>query len=437
MFLGSDNTPIQSAAGLTMIFTQNQFHTDVDVSDSTVTDTFGQIGSGILATFIDTQNFSTVTLSNVTLIGNNLALESSCSGNALQIVIHYFNSSKIHVERQKWRPIAVANTNISNQSSNAAVFVSVTEQSPVVVVITFQNVSFIDCQSNDRGVCMLAEALYGQADQNTYLQVELLSVTVQHNIINYMPILKPQHLNSDTTSQIFTSGLLTFVNVDVVTLHGDSINPCVFSDNMGPVFTGIATDFQLEGNLLFENNQAITGIVFLLFSFSHMFLKPGLIALFMNNSNYNNREYGSIIKNGASYDNSMCVFQVMTENISAIDINVTFIADNGNNTVPIDAASLYNCRQATLPFEPSHLHELYSQMFHFYGYMHNKTMLSTAENIKFCYKHSNDSVINVTKELGCLYHLHHNMQEIQLLDTLLHLLLNHCCVCNKILYSRL
>ena len=80
-----------------------------------------------------------------------------------------------------------------------------------------------------------------------------------------------------------------------------------------------------------------------------MFLKPGLIALFMNNSNYNNREYGSIIKNGASYDNSMCVFQVMTENISAIDINVTFIADNGNNTVPIDAASLYNCRQATLP----------------------------------------------------------------------------------------
>ena len=57
MFLGSDNTPLQSAAGLTMIFTQNQFHTDVDVSDSTVTDTCGQIGSGILATFIDTQTF--------------------------------------------------------------------------------------------------------------------------------------------------------------------------------------------------------------------------------------------------------------------------------------------------------------------------------------------------------------------------------------------
>ena len=83
---------------------------------------------------------------------------------------------------------------------------------------------------------MLAEALYGQADQNTYLQVELLSVTVQYNIINYMPILKPQHLNSDTTSQIFTSGLLTFVNVDVVTLHGDSINPCVFSDKHGTSF---------------------------------------------------------------------------------------------------------------------------------------------------------------------------------------------------------
>ena len=56
-----------------------------------------------------------------------------------------------------------------------------TEQSPVVVVITFQNVSFIDCQSNDRGVCVLAEALY-EADlrKNTYLQVELLdSVTVE------------------------------------------------------------------------------------------------------------------------------------------------------------------------------------------------------------------------------------------------------------------
>ena len=145
---------------------------------------------------------------------------------------------------------------------------------------------------------------------------------------------------------------------------------------------GIATDFQLEGNLLFENNQAITGIVFLLFSFSHMFLKPGLIALFMNNSNYNNREYGSIIKNGASYDNTMCVFQVMTDDISAIDINVTFIADNGNNTVPIYAASLYNCRQATLPIEPRHLRELYQQIFHFYGYFNNKTMLSTADHIK-------------------------------------------------------
>ena len=253
---------------------------------------------------------------------------------------------------------------------------------------------------------MLAEALYGQADQNTYLQVELLSVTVQHNIINYMPILKPQHLNSDTTSQIFTSGLLTFVNVDVVTLHGDPINPCVFSDNKGPVFTGIATDFQLEGNLLFENNQAITGIVFLLFSFSHMFLKPGLIALFMNNSNYNNREYGSIIKNGASYDNTMCVFQVMTDDISAIAINVTFIADNGNNTVPIYAASLYNCRQATLPIEPRHLRELYQQIFHFYGYFNNKTMLSTADHINFCYKHSNDAVINVTTYPGAVFYLH-------------------------------
>ena len=50
MFLGSDNTPLQSTAGLTMILTHKT--NSYNVEDSTITDTCGQIGSGILATFI-------------------------------------------------------------------------------------------------------------------------------------------------------------------------------------------------------------------------------------------------------------------------------------------------------------------------------------------------------------------------------------------------
>ena len=411
MLLGSNSSPIQSAAGITMIFTQNQFHTNISISDSIITDTFGQIGSGILATFIDTQNFSTIELSNITLINNDLEIESECSGNSLQIIIHYFDSSK--TTQEKWTPVIVSNSTISNQTANAAVFISVTEQSPVVVHISFENVSFHDCKGNDRGVCMLAEALYGEADENTFLQVVLKSVTVQRNMINYLPIMSnPRYLNG--TSRLYTSGLLTFINVDVVTLLGDLTNPSVFSDNIGSVFTGIATDFQLEGNLIFENNQAISGIAFLLFSFSHMFLKPGLSTLFINNRN--SRDYGSIIKlKGASYDNTMCVFQVMatntTSSINTTNINVTFFSNDtqsGKNIVPIDATSLYNCRQAALPVEPNCLSELYDNIFHFYGYKHY--MQSTPKHIQFCSKNDStqldDSKVNITTYPGAEFRLH-------------------------------
>ena len=175
--LGVQKAPLQSSPGITMVFTQKGFQTHVNISASRIADTWGQVGSGVIITFIDTQLQSNVTISDMLLSNNQMcSTDSQCSGNALQVVLHFFDKMVDNynlLQERNWHAVNVANTIISNQTDNAAVYVSITEQSPIVVKVVFQDVLFTHCESYDRGVCLLAEALYGYADQGTYLQIEL------------------------------------------------------------------------------------------------------------------------------------------------------------------------------------------------------------------------------------------------------------------------
>ena len=77
----------------------------------------------------------------------------------MQVVLHFFDrmvDSYNLLQERNWHAVNVANTTISNQTDNAVVYVSITEQSPIVVKVAFQNVLFTHCESYDRGVCLLA-----------------------------------------------------------------------------------------------------------------------------------------------------------------------------------------------------------------------------------------------------------------------------------------
>ena len=65
------------------------------------------------------------------------------------------------LHERNWYAVNVANTIILNQADNVctAVYVSIAEQSPIVVKIVFKNLSFTHCESYDRVVCLLTEAL--------------------------------------------------------------------------------------------------------------------------------------------------------------------------------------------------------------------------------------------------------------------------------------
>ena len=83
----------------------------------------------------------------------------------MQVVLHFFDKMVDNynlLQERNWHAVKVANTIISNQTDNAAVYVSITELSPVVVKVVFQNVLFAHCESYDRGVCLLAEAFTGK-----------------------------------------------------------------------------------------------------------------------------------------------------------------------------------------------------------------------------------------------------------------------------------
>ena len=51
--------------------------------------------------------------------------------------------------------------------------------------VIFQKVSSTHSENYD-SVCLLAKAYYGYTDQGTYLQIELKSVLVQNNNVDYV-----------------------------------------------------------------------------------------------------------------------------------------------------------------------------------------------------------------------------------------------------------
>lgn len=201
-------------------------------------------------------------------------------------------------------------------------------------------------------------------------------------------------------------GLLTFIEVENVTIHGTSQEKCQFNNLMGPVILTRGTDLFLTGEILFANNFASSGAyggAIFLQSSSSLWLREPLRAEFCNNTAVS----GGAIASGDLVP-EFCVFQYITsrvyseQNISSIDIQLTFTgnsADIAGNSIYMQHLYLCSTRLSSSTILPMRVEMIYNAIFKFERQVGNGLLEVSSNPNQICYcegepTNTNESVLN-------------------------------------------
>ena len=197
------------------------------------------------------------------------------------------------------------------------------------------------------------------------------------------------------------NGLLTFVNVNSVILHGTSKERCHFKNLVGPIFLLQSSDLILKGEMLFTNTVAskwAIGAVVMLLTDSMLWFDEPLNASFSNNSAITGGALGSV-----QLVNEFCVLQYHTHNVYSVDnitlMNITIEFNNNSahfagNSIYMER--LYSCSNRITPrIRVSNVSMVYDSTFKFTNKVNNglSEMSSTPNNACIC----NGDVMNTSK----------------------------------------
>lgn len=187
-------------------------------------------------------------------------------------------------------------------------------------------------------------------------------------------------------------GLMVFISIANVTIHGTDEESCQFNHLLGPVVVSKSSTIYLTGELLFANIVASTwayGAAILLQSGSTLWLQEPLRAKFSNNS----AVMGGALSSTQVVD-EFCVMQYYTnniyteQNISLLDISLTFSGNSarlaGNS---LYFQSLYSCSiRLSSGIGPIDIRMLYNTTFHFENSIDNGLLeiSSTPQEICLC-----------------------------------------------------
>ena len=267
------SNPIVNAAGLTILYTQQNTSGQVSVyiTESHLADNSGSFAGGMFILQYDTFAFTKTTITN-TVFRHNTNYEH-CHGAA---VVFYWYSLHISTIEGKLTPLYFFNTTFLKHEGNnnkpinsldyGAVYIGIVNPGLIHLNICFSRCTFSENYVASTGACLYT-TVYQFADNTANVSITLDSTNATKN---------SQHTGIPFVS---SAGIFYFYRIDKVYITGTSS----FSNNYGSVISSKDSNVYLSGNLTFNNNHATNGPAILLVGNCQLHFMSEVIAKFTNN----------------------------------------------------------------------------------------------------------------------------------------------------------
>ena len=354
---------IQFAAGLTIIFAQQNYSANVTISESRFALNFGVFVGALSIMYINSHLSSSTVITDSSFQEN--AVYCCCNGTALSL---YFFQNKCNDNSFTTSPLKIIDTNFQkhtgvhhNPNSTSHVIWMGVNCRCMEIVFTFAQVNFTENAILSTGSCMKVNSHQFGCSVN----IHLIDVKAESNFLSRQII---------TTDGMLFEGfcsLFAFIGIKQVIVSGSKQGGSLFHNNSATVLATTFSDTFLEGNIVFSSNTATTGTAIKMDGLSYLHLAKSSNILFRDNFAYtlggaiyiHNRIVTSPIK---------CVFQIQQNSTIRYTINVTFI----NNTAiyagsSIFAYPIYDCYMNGSRMSSSKASNYYKEVFKF----HDNTVL--------------------------------------------------------------
>lgn len=373
--------PIVNAAGLTILYMQNDFPVAVRVISSTFSHCYGSLAGGLL---IVHQNFfpNSQTVIEQCTFDHNSNMQG-CHGGAIVAVV-YYDQNKSHFQSFSFNrsvPLQISNSIFHDNGRDGtkysgAINVLAINPEKIPIQFYFKKVKLMFNFASSDGSCFV-----GMVDSQSIVpenNVEFIfdSISVSNN---------SSPIHGQSTIFYYPTSMFLILNAKSI-INGTGNFPGTFSYNYGSVFKVSQSTIVLEGYLNFTSNTGVYGGAFLLLDSSVILFSQGLRAKFTGN--HAKAFGGAIYSTTASnnyYAKSHCSFQVTEDKFD--DIQISFY----NNTAMIFGDSvystnLYNCYMQSKLLEPYQLTSIYKTIFN--TNLPEKFLFTNAMTIETCNKSS-------------------------------------------------
>ena len=266
------SNPIVNAAGLTILYTQQNTSGQVSVY---ITESHFIYNIGSFAGGMFILQYHTIAVTNTTITNTVFSLNTNfehCHGaavvfywyslpeskNEILTPLYFYNTSFLNNEGFENGPI--------NNLDYGAVYIGIVNPGLVHLNILFSTCTFSENSVANTGACLYA-TVYQFADNTGDVCITLDSTIATKN--------------SQYTGIPFVSsaGIFYFQRIAKVYITGTSI----FSNNYGSVISSKGSNVYLSGNLTFNNNHATNGPAILLIGSCQLHFMSEVIAKFTNN----------------------------------------------------------------------------------------------------------------------------------------------------------
>ena len=364
----SDKFPVVNAAGLTVLYIQKNFFSNVTISHTILGGNFGSISGAILILHHKTNQGETIVYDCVFGYNDGVINEERYGkyGASLALVMMEVPSTSsishpLNIDRCQFVNDQLTKMKTGYNAVYIGVFKPTFKSNIMIIIVNNSTFSGNSISSFTTGACIYAKTYYSHENH----QYKVLSIVLT-NINAYN--------NTLTNVKIANSRNAVFSIQNLATLRIGGVSN--FYDNYGSVFKVIDTNIELSGNLTFSGNKAESGAAFNLNGNTHFYPEVPV-----NGYNVTFIDNVAVTKGGAIYANddtsNLCIFQMLSNKTK-----MTFINNNAgksgssiysNNVFQCDwsgSGQLQNTKQSlslynlTFTFiSSSHLHDISTPFF--------------------------------------------------------------------------
>ena len=326
---------VTTASSITILHIETEIPATVKTLNSSFENCTGSNVGALRILQFNTSVDSQTVIDSSTFHKNSL---HKLSGAAIVGSFIYNNKNLINTIYQ---PLVVTNSNFSNngQGNTGTIYISTgmnkVDQTTCNndmhhINFTFRKLHFYHNNNAAYGSCLIANVHPSPNPKNFVVSFLMESITAHANQDKDSFLLK---------SDFMTTSLFHFYKLTNIIISGTIAEPGKFSYNYGSVFKVYSSNVILQGNLLFDSNNADKGAALHLIGNSYIYLTNGLRAKFINNTSYS---FGGAITVIDHFYDQTCAFQPLVQNYS--NISLTFIDNKAalaGNAVYYD--QLYDC----------------------------------------------------------------------------------------------